>query len=68
MLSGLGYLVHCGSLHADPVEVWAAIGRGNVRVTGRTGLANEVALNGSEGRKIGATLEIVRPCIHALPS
>jgi len=47
-------------LHADAIEIGAAIRGGGVRVTGAAGLTNDVALDGGERRwrSIGAALEI----------
>jgi hypothetical protein len=47
------------SLHANAIEIRAAVSRGGVRIAiaGRAGLTYNVALNGCEGWKIGAALQ-----------
>ena len=45
----------------------AAVGRRGIRVTGRTGLPDNIALDGNEGREIGAALQIIYNTAHALP-
>ena len=59
------------SLHPHPIEVWAGIRGGGVRVTGRALLTDNVALDGGEGRlrpQIGAALEEIGDVAHTLPA
>src|SRR5208282_6391904 len=54
--------------NAYAIEVRAGVRGGGVRVTGRAGLADNVALDGGEGRlrrQIGTALEIIRSRVHA---
>src|ERR1019366_2751000 len=57
--------------NAYAIEVRAGVRGGGVRVTGRAGLADDVALDGEEcrlRRQIGAALEIICDTTHAFPS
>src|ERR1017187_527710 len=59
------------SLHADAIEVGAAVRGAGVRETGGAGLADEVALQGGKGGwrgEIRGALEIIGARVHALPT
>ena len=56
-------------LHADAVEIWPAVGHDGVRLTGRAGLTNDVALAGCKGQwrgEIAAALQIVSSYVRAM--
>ena len=65
------FLTSPTSLHADTVEIGAAVRGGVVGVTGRAAVADDVALQGRKRGlrgKIDGPLKIIRSICHALPA
>lgn len=60
-------LLHLRCEDTDAIEVRRTVRGAGVRVTGGTGLAGDVGLNGHEGREIGRTLEQIADAADALP-